>query len=411
MEFVFGIVGLIIGIGGGWLLWDRIGSRRLNDDFARRLKHTDEQIALERRRADAAEEELEPLRRELREAKDRHKETQKQLDKLKGRFEKLKVERDEVEASITALRDRAAEAEKLEPQLAEARSKLAAAFADNAAVKAKLGEVEGLERQLASARDRLVEAERAKEDARLRAAEAEGVTQRATVELEASMETIATLRSAAETALRLQREIDSANSTISRREQLIAQQKEELQRLEEQLAASAVDSDAHATAATEAVEIDVATQAVDPDSGDVDGSTDVEDTPADEGDPVESTPVDEVASAVRGSDDGLQTEQDANQPPPGGAASAAERMREVAERTAGGKPPANDDLKKIHGVGPKLEKLLKGMGITSFLQVANFTAGDIETVTEALDAFPGRIERDDWVGSADQLYRDKYEDE
>ncbi len=49
------------------------------------------------------------------------------------------------------------------------------------------------------------------------------------------------------------------------------------------------------------------------------------------------------------------------------------------------------------------------MGITSFLQVANFTPEDIETVTLALDAFPGRIERDDWVGSADELYREKYE--
>ena len=88
---------------------------------------------------------------------------------------------------------------------------------------------------------------------------------------------------------------------------------------------------------------------------------------------------------------------------------AVERVKEIAARTSGGREVTNDDLKKIHGVGPKIEKLLKGMGITSFLQVANFTPEDIETVTRALDAFPGRIERDDWVGSADQLYREKYE--
>ena len=84
-------------------------------------------------------------------------------------------------------------------------------------------------------------------------------------------------------------------------------------------------------------------------------------------------------------------------------------MKEIASRTSGGREVVRDDLKKIHGVGPKIEKLLNGMGIMSFLQVANFTPDDIETVTLALDAFPGRIERDDWVGSADQLYRDKYE--
>ena len=84
-------------------------------------------------------------------------------------------------------------------------------------------------------------------------------------------------------------------------------------------------------------------------------------------------------------------------------------MKETASRTSGGREVVRDDLKKIHGVGPKIEKLLNGMGIMSFLQVANFTPDDIETVTLALDAFPGRIERDDWVGSADQLYRDKYE--
>ena len=58
-----------------------------------------------------------------------------------------------------------------------------------------------------------------------------------------------------------------------------------------------------------------------------------------------------------------------------------------------------DDLKKISGVGPALEKKLHGLGITQFEQVANFTAEDIEKVDDAL-SFKGRIERDDWVGQA-----------
>lgn len=407
MEFVFGIVGLLIGIGGGWLLWERIGTQKLNDDFARRLKHTDEQIALERRRGDDAESELEPLRRQIRGAKDQQKDTQKQLEKLKGRFEKLKGERDEVEATLTKLRERADEADKLEPQLVQARAKLAAAFEDNAAVKEKLGEVDGLERQLASARDRLVEAERAKEDARLRAAEAEKVTERATVELEASMETIATLRSAAESALQLQREIDTAQATISSREQVISQQNAELSRLSEQLVPSTPHTDEPTTKAIEAEEVEVEQSA---------GSNpDPEAVAA----VAEEGYVAAVKESEAAPEPDEQPEDSASEPPaeqvakPSASAgsSAVERMGELAERTAGGKPPANDNLKKIHGVGPKIEKLLKGLGITSFLQVANFTPEDIETVTEALDAFPGRIERDDWVSSADKLYREKYEED
>ena len=83
-------------------------------------------------------------------------------------------------------------------------------------------------------------------------------------------------------------------------------------------------------------------------------------------------------------------------------------MSEIAARTAGGGPAADDDLKKVHGIGPKLERTLKGLGITSFRQIANFEADDITYVTAALDAFKGRIERDDWMSSAAELHAEKY---
>ncbi len=83
-------------------------------------------------------------------------------------------------------------------------------------------------------------------------------------------------------------------------------------------------------------------------------------------------------------------------------------VAEIATRTRGTGPAVTDDLKKIHGVGPKLDKLLKGMDITSFRQVANFTPDDIQYVTAALDAFPGRIERDDWMSSAAEEHVKKY---
>ncbi|PLX37873.1 MAG: 50S ribosomal protein L21 [Hyphomicrobiales bacterium] len=63
---------------------------------------------------------------------------------------------------------------------------------------------------------------------------------------------------------------------------------------------------------------------------------------------------------------------------------------------------AADDLKKISGVGPVLEKKLNALGITQFAQVAAFTAEDIARVDDAL-SFKGRIERDDWLGQAAKL--------
>lgn len=58
-----------------------------------------------------------------------------------------------------------------------------------------------------------------------------------------------------------------------------------------------------------------------------------------------------------------------------------------------------DDLKKISGVGPVLEKKLNALGITTFAQVAAFTPDDIAKVDDAL-SFKGRIERDNWLEQA-----------
>lgn len=63
---------------------------------------------------------------------------------------------------------------------------------------------------------------------------------------------------------------------------------------------------------------------------------------------------------------------------------------------------AADDLKKISGVGPVLEKKLNALGITTFAQVAAFTAEDIAKVDDAL-SFKGRIDRDNWLEQAATL--------
>lgn len=59
-----------------------------------------------------------------------------------------------------------------------------------------------------------------------------------------------------------------------------------------------------------------------------------------------------------------------------------------------------NDLTKINGIGPYIEERLNEIGIYNYDQISKFTFEDIRTITELIDFFPGRIERDDWVGQA-----------
>ena len=61
-----------------------------------------------------------------------------------------------------------------------------------------------------------------------------------------------------------------------------------------------------------------------------------------------------------------------------------------------------DDLKKISGVGPKLEATLNDLGFWHFDQIAKWTADEIAWVDSRLK-FKGRVERDDWIGQAAEL--------
>ncbi len=64
-----------------------------------------------------------------------------------------------------------------------------------------------------------------------------------------------------------------------------------------------------------------------------------------------------------------------------------------------------DDLKKISGVGPQIEKKLNGAGIFHFHQIAALGAAEVAWVDDHL-SFKGRIERDDWIGQAKALAAD-----
>ena len=70
-------------------------------------------------------------------------------------------------------------------------------------------------------------------------------------------------------------------------------------------------------------------------------------------------------------------------------------------------PPAsasvNDDLKNIRGIGPKYERGLRALGITTYRQIAEWTSADITLFAQKLKIKPERIVRDDWVGRARKL--------
>lgn len=67
------------------------------------------------------------------------------------------------------------------------------------------------------------------------------------------------------------------------------------------------------------------------------------------------------------------------------------------------KEEEKDDLKMISGIGPYIEEQLHTLEIYTYEQISKFTKKDIEAVTEAIEFFPGRIERDEWVAQAKEL--------
>jgi large subunit ribosomal protein L21 len=94
-----------------------------------------------------------------------------------------------------------------------------------------------------------------------------------------------------------------------------------------------------------------------------------------------------------------------------GSASASEAPAKTPTRSAApakaaeASAPAEtsgDDLKKLSGVGPALEKKLIAAGVTSFAQIAAWTEADIAAFDEKLN-FKGRIEREGWVDQAKAL--------
>lgn len=82
-----------------------------------------------------------------------------------------------------------------------------------------------------------------------------------------------------------------------------------------------------------------------------------------------------------------------------------------AEVAEGGTEPSNllkapkgeaDDLKRISGVGPKLEGTLNEIGVFHFWQISEWGPAEIAFMDDRL-SFKGRIERDNWIEQAKEF--------
>jgi predicted flap endonuclease-1-like 5' DNA nuclease len=81
------------------------------------------------------------------------------------------------------------------------------------------------------------------------------------------------------------------------------------------------------------------------------------------------------------------------------------KSRIYYDRIGTAKKEEADDLTIISGIGGWIQEKLNALDIFTFRQISNFTKEDIVTVTEAIEFFPGRIERDEWILQARELIR------
>jgi predicted flap endonuclease-1-like 5' DNA nuclease len=64
------------------------------------------------------------------------------------------------------------------------------------------------------------------------------------------------------------------------------------------------------------------------------------------------------------------------------------------------KASEKDDLQVMKGIGPFIEEKLNALGIYTYLQVSKMTSKLETDVNEAIEFFPGRVKRDQWVNQA-----------
>ena len=68
-----------------------------------------------------------------------------------------------------------------------------------------------------------------------------------------------------------------------------------------------------------------------------------------------------------------------------------------------------EDLTIIKGIGPFIQEKLNELGIYTIEQISDFTISTVTKVSDAIEYFPGRIQRDFWVEQANEITSDRKE--
>ncbi len=68
---------------------------------------------------------------------------------------------------------------------------------------------------------------------------------------------------------------------------------------------------------------------------------------------------------------------------------------------------SRDNLQKIRGIGPSIEKILNKYDIYRYEQIANISEYEIETVARDIKGLKNQIHREDWIGQAEYLINKK----
>jgi len=101
-------------------------------------------------------------------------------------------------------------------------------------------------------------------------------------------------------------------------------------------------------------------------------------------------------------DPALYAKEGDDTPPEPAAETTVVSEADKPEGLAGPRAGKADDLKRISGVGPKIEGILHSLGVYHFDQIAAWEPRQVAWVDDFL-SFKGRVVREDWIGQAKDL--------
>ena len=109
----------------------------------------------------------------------------------------------------------------------------------------------------------------------------------------------------------------------------------------------------------------------------------------------------EVRAALRVRDDGGPVLARPNGP----ANQLSLQIPAAAKAPAG---PRKDDLKKIQGISPAIERALNKLGTFTYVQIAKWKPSDLARIAKKLDTVSGRLKPDHWIAAAKKQHKEKY---